>query len=265
MKMISNNGRPLILVSNDDGYNAPGLHKLVNCLKQLAKLVIVAPDRKRSGSSMSITNRDMVEVERIETNTNDIEWYKCSGTPVDCVKLAFCDLMKSPPDLVISGINKGYNIGNDSLYSGTVSVGLEAATKGYHALCFSYGDSSSDADYNCCVGPILAITKSILQHHSESRILLNVNIPPCPKANVEFKVCHQGSGHWDEEWVLAEENNGTRKYRHSGLFVNTSPNDIGSDIWALKHGYVSVVPLGTDLTDNNAKNNVEELLTWSKS
>ncbi len=257
MKKNIRNKIPRILVSNDDGYLAPGLRMLVKSIQHLAKLIIVAPNQKRSGSSMSITNREHISLERIENYSSDgAIWYKSSGTPVDCIKLALSNLLESPPDLVIGGINRGYNIGNDSLYSGTVSIGLESATKGIPAICFSYGDISTNADYNCCQEPIQHLVQWVLNNRTNKVLLLNVNIPINYTSKRGMKICHQAAGYWQKEWTLTDIKGEISEYKQSGVFINSDENDIDSDIWALKQGKVSVVPLKTDLTDYKQINNL---------
>lgn len=250
---------PYILISNDDGFFAPGLHLLVDSIKDFARLVIVAPDKKRSGSSMSITNRNDIELQFLEElSSHDISWYKCSGTPVDCIKVALSNLMMQSPVMVIGGINKGYNIGNESLYSGTVAIGIESLTKGIPALSFSFGNTQEDADYECCRPVVRKIVKFMLGISSNSTFLLNVNIPAMMNSH-DIKICHQAKGHWDKEWTLMESIGDIRRYKRSGKFVRAMQDDTKSDIWALEHGFVSVVPLLSNLTDNQKIDTLKKL------
>ena len=254
--------KPLILVTNDDGMFAPGIRNLIEVARQFGEVVVVAPNSPQSAKGHAITIEDPLRLHSVDV-FNDIEAYECSGTPVDCVKLAKNVILKDrKPDLCLSGINHGSNASINIIYSGTLSAAMEASLEGIPSIGFSLLDYSLDADFRSSK----VIAEKLIDYSLNDDIkecnLLNVNIPNLPIDNIKgIKVCRQAEGSWTEEFIEAEDPRGQKYYWLTGRFVteDLSPD---TDLWALENGYVSVVPSGHDLTIYNAiagNKNIESL------
>jgi len=170
--------RPLILVTNDDGINAPGIRALIEVMKSLGDVCVVAPDSPQSGMGHAITTNNAIYSNRIgfEDESGIIE-YSCSGTPVDCVKFAMDQVLDRKPDLCVSGINHGSNSSINVIYSGTMSAAVEAGTQGIPAIGFSLLDHSVDADFNPAKRFVKIIARQTLKRKLPKGVVLNVNIP----------------------------------------------------------------------------------------
>lgn len=239
--------RPLILVTNDDGIIAPGIKNLVSIVSKIGDVIVVSPDSPQSGQGHAITIIEPLRLNRVDA-FSDIEAYECSGTPVDCVKLAKHVILKDrrAPDLCVSGINHGSNASINIIYSGTMSAAMEASLHGIDSIGFSLLDYSWDADFAHCEEHILKICNSVLRKEHDGTVLLNVNIPSQEPIQ-GIKICKQANGAWIEDFQVGEDPRGEKYYWLTGRFVNkdTSKN---SDIQALEDGYISVVPSHHDLT-----------------
>ena len=244
--------KPLILVTNDDGATAPGIRALVEIAKELGEVVVVAPDSPQSGQGHAITLRDILRVDPI-TIYSGIEAYACSGTPVDCVKLATKVVLKGrKPDLCVSGINHGSNASLNILYSGTMSAAMEASMEGINAIGFSLLDYSEKANFEPSKRFVRQIMEHVLEHGLENTRLLNVNIPRLPAKEIKgIRICRQAEATWNEEFVEAKDPLGRSYYWLTGQFKNLDTGE-DTDIWALNNGYVSVVPSRHDLTSYDA-------------
>ncbi len=241
--------RPLILVTNDDGIAAPGLRALVEISAQLGEVLIVAPDSPQSGQGHAITIHEPLRLNKVSL-FGELEAYECTGTPVDCVKLAKHVLLKGrQPDLCVSGINHGSNASINIIYSGTLSAALEASLEGIDSIGFSLLDYSWDADFEPCKPFIRRLMEHVLRHGIGNGCkLLNVNFPRLPQEQLKgFKVCRQADGRWKEHYVEHLDPRGQPYYWLTGEFISTDMAE-DTDIWALEHGFVSVVPSGHDLT-----------------
>lgn len=243
--------KPLILVSNDDGITAPGIRNLVDAVKHLGEVVIVAPDSPQSAMGHAVTISKPLRLDK--TNIyGDIQAYQCSGTPADCVKLAVDKILHRKPDLMVSGINHGSNSSINVLYSGTMSAAMEAAIEGIPAVGFSLCDFAYDADFSLAKKIATKVAQNILQHGMQPSTLLNVNIPKIVEADFKgTKVCRQAVAKWKEEFDERLDPNGRKYYWLTGKFIN---NDKGNDTdeWALANNYASVVPVHFDLTAHHA-------------
>ena len=239
--------KPLILVSNDDGVNAKGINALIESLKELGKLYVVAPDGPRSGQSSAITVNEPLRAKLIKEEEN-LKIYKCNGTPTDCVKLAINQILPQKPDLVVSGINHGSNASISVLYSGTMGAALEACVHGIPAIGFSLCNLSPKADMNQAMKYAFNISKLVLENGLPENICLNVNIPDVEDIK-GIKISHQAKGKWVEEFVKKEDPYGRNYYWLTGSFKNYEPENKNSDDYALKNAYVSVVPCKIDMTD----------------
>ncbi|MBK7408045.1 MAG: 5'/3'-nucleotidase SurE [Saprospirales bacterium] len=241
-----------ILVTNDDGMAAPGLRALVEVARQLGEVVVVAPDSPQSGQGHAITISDPLRLNKVEV-FEGLEAYECSGTPVDCVKLAKHVILKNQViDLCVSGINHGSNASINIIYSGTLSAAMEASLEGINSIGFSLLDYSWDADFRAAQHYIRPLMEHVLQNGVSECQLLNVNIPRLPLEKIKgVRVCRQADARWKENFVEATDPRGQKYYWLTGEFINEDLED-DTDIWALGNGYVSVVPSGHDLTNYRA-------------
>lgn len=245
--------KPLILVTNDDGITAPGIRALVEVAKELGEVVIVAPDAPQSGMGHAITISKPIRLHPNERVFEGMESYECSGTPVDCVKLAKHVILKDrTPAICLSGINHGSNASINIIYSGTLSAAMEASLEGIPSIGFSLLDYSYDADFEACKPYVKQLIEWVLTNGLEEGSLLNVNIPDLPYDEIAgIRVCRQADARWIEEFTEAEDPRGQKYYWLTGRFSNNDKaND--TDIWALENKYIAVVPSMHDLTNYSA-------------
>jgi 5'-nucleotidase len=248
---------PFILVCNDDGVTAPGIQALIEATKDLGRLMVVAPDKPQSGTGHGITINSTLRLNKLHEEEN-LEIYSCSGTPVDCIKLAIYRLLPVKPDVIISGINHGSNASITVIYSGTMSAAVEGSLEGGPSIGFSLLDHDINADFEASKEIARTITKKVLEEGLPEGVCLNVNIPKLHYNEIMgIKVCRQAEGNWVEEFESRVDPVGKEYYWLTGKFVNyDSGND--TDIWALENNYVSVVPVQHDLTAHNAINTITE-------
>lgn len=238
--------RPRILISNDDGVSAKGLRRLVEFVKELGEILVVAPDAARSGQSGAISACKPLRITKVDEAEN-VSYYACNGTPVDCVKLALHCFRDFRPDIVLSGINHGSNSGVSVLYSGTMGVAQEGCVVGIPSIGFSLLSHDADADFEPCREIVCDITRRVLTEGLPPLVCLNVNIPTTPIQGV--RVCRQARGYWSEEFELRPmTGENADAYWLTGHFVNTEPNAPDTDEYLLSKGYVSVVPCCCDMT-----------------
>lgn len=252
--------KPLILITNDDGLFAPGIKALLEVVQEVGTPIIVAPDSPQSGKGHAISIHEPLRLKKVDT-FEGVEAYECSGTPVDCVKLARNVVLKGRvPDLCVSGINHGSNVAINILYSGTMSAAMEASLEGMDSIGFSLLDFTFEANFEPgkpYIKEIIEYTlKNGLSDHSK---LLNVNIPNLPANELKgIRVCRQANAGWKEDFLENKDPLDRPYYWMSGEFVN---NDKGedSDVWALQNGYISVVPCQHDLTAYKAMSAIRGL------
>jgi 5'-nucleotidase len=249
--------RPLILVTNDDGITAPGIRKLIEIMNTIGDVVVVAPDSPQSGMGHAITIDSTLTCDKLKVDNGSQEEYKCSGTPADCVKLAIREVLGRKPDLCVSGINHGSNSSVNVIYSGTMSAAIEAGIEGIPAIGFSLLDYSWDANFNILEDEVVKITKNVLKNGLPEGVVLNVNFPKTDKFK-GIKICRQAKGNWEETFDKRVSPNGKEYYWLSGKFTNLDKGE-DTDIWALEHDYVSVVPVQFDLT---AHHFLQKLNNW---
>lgn len=245
--------KPLILVSNDDGITSKGILTLINVMKQIGDVLVVAPNSPQSGMGHAITVGETLRLKE-SFIFEGVRAYECSGTPADCVKMARHFVLKDKiqPDVVVSGINHGSNTSISVLYSGTMSAAIEGAIEGTPAIGFSLCDYSHDADFSHTEEYIKKITLQVLQKGLPKGVALNVNFPP--KQNEQLKgvrVCRQANAKWVEEFVQRHDPNGRPYFWMTGNFVNFDKGQ-DNDEWAIANNYVSVVPCQFDLTAHSA-------------
>ncbi|NND34599.1 MAG: 5'/3'-nucleotidase SurE [Saprospiraceae bacterium] len=241
--------QPLILVTNDDGILAPGLAALVEVVREIGEVIVVAPDSPQSGKGHAITIDEPLRINEVEA-FDEVRAYECSGTPVDCVKLAMNVIEKDRPfDLCVSGINHGSNASINIIYSGTLSAAMEASLEGVNSIGFSLLDYSFDADFSKCKSYIAEICRLALEHGLGETNLLNVNIPLGDIKGV--RICRQAEARWVEEFQQGKDPRGKSYYWLTGRFDNgSSPEE--TDLKALDEGYISIVPSMHDLTHYKA-------------
>lgn len=232
-----------ILLSNDDGYDAPGIRALWDCLHQLnlhSELRLIAPDRNRSAASNSLT---LMEPLRIQEQADQI--YSVNGTPTDCVHLGINGAMDFQPDMVISGINAGANMGDDVLYSGTVAAATEGRFLGKPSIAVSL---CGDQHFDTAVQVLLTLFKELDQLLFDKTTILNINIPDCPYEAIQgIKVTRLGSRHCSEKVVTSTDPRGKKIY-WVGQAGQAQDASEGTDFHAIENGYVSITPLKVDLT-----------------
>lgn len=243
--------KPLILVTNDDGITAPGIRTLIETMKEFGEVVVVAPDSPQSGMGHAVTLHQPLRLDEVDIYP-DIRAFQSSGTPVDCVKLAVDIVLDRKPDLLVSGINHGSNSSINVIYSGTMSAAVEGAIEGISSIGFSLLDYSYHANFKPLVPYIRQIASEVLEKQLPAGTLLNVNFPKAEKFKdiKGVRVCRQALAKWEENFVERTDPNGRQYYWMTGRFVNDDQGD-DTDEWALKHGYVSVVPVQFDLTDHH--------------
>lgn len=245
--------KPLILVTNDDGYQAKGINSLVESLIGLGEIVVVAPDGPRSGMSSAITSIHPIRCHQIRKDEeNDVTIYACSGTPVDCVKLGISEILGRKPDLLVSGINHGSNASVCVLYSGTMGAAIEGALFKVPSIGFSLLDHDYNADFSHTYPITRALSQKILETGLPTGVCLNVNVPHVKDELKGMKVCRQAAGQWVEEFKRSEDGANKQVFWLTGRFDNDEPNDEATDEWALANGYASIVPIKVDMTDHDS-------------
>lgn len=256
--------KPLILVTNDDGIVAPGIRALVELASELGEVVVVAPDSPQSGKGHAITIHDPLRLKKVKVFPG-IEAWECSGTPVDCVKLAKHVVLKGRQiDLCVSGINHGSNASVNILYSGTMSAAMEASLENIRSIGFSLLDFSFDADFSPAKQWIKQIMEFMLARPFQHGLLLNVNIPKLPADDIRgLRICRQADARWVETFVEGIDPSGQPYYWLTGEFINADSGD-DTDVWALENGYVSIVPSKHDLTNYHAMDTLAALNEISK-
>ena len=192
--------RPVILVTNDDGITAPGLHALVEAVLPLGDVFVVAPDSPQSGMGHAITINNLLRLDKVDMR-NEATWYQCSGTPVDCVKIAIDKILHRKPDLCVSGINHGSNSSINVIYSGTMSAAMEGAIEGIPSVGFSFLNYALDADFTAPKKFARVIANNVLKHGLPEGTLLNVNIPKLSFKEIKgVKICRQAMAKWEEKF-----------------------------------------------------------------
>ena len=244
--------KPLILVTNDDGISAPGIRALIAVMSEIGTVVVVAPDSPQSATGHGITINNTLFINKISKETDDIQEYSTSGTPVDCVKLAVNEILKRKPDLCVSGVNHGSNSSINVIYSGTMSAAVEAGIEGIPAIGFSLLDYDWNANFEHIKSFIKKITLEVLEKGLPDSVVLNVNFPKLEEKNIKgIKICRQAKALWMEKFDKRKTPQGRDYYWLTGEFVNEDKGE-DTDEWALANGYISVVPVQFDLTAHHA-------------
>lgn len=248
--------RPYILITNDDGAEAPGIAVLTRLMMEIGDVVVVAPDGPRSAQSNALTVTQPIRYRKIEER-DGLKRYSCTGTPTDCVKLALNEIVERKPDLLVSGINHGSNSAINVIYSGTMGAVLEGCENGILSIGFSIDSHSLSADFSHFEPYILKITQEALKNGLPNATCLNVN---APKDNiVGVKVSRQCDGCWTKEFEKRNDPQGRPYFWLTGYFENHEPDAEDTDEWAILNGYVSIVPTKIDLTAYEA---MEAIKKW---
>lgn len=238
--------RPLILITNDDGYDSKGLKTLISVAQSYGDVVVVAPEHNASGLSHSFTAQRPLRVREISSEEG-LSIYACDGTPVDCVKLGQEYFCPRTPSLVLSGINHGSNSSINILYSGTMGAVLEASLLDIKAVGFSLVDYDPLVDFTSVILYIKAMIGIVLENPMPSQVCLNVNIPRNVDNIKGIRLCRQSKAQWIDCYRKCEDPRGVPYYWIDGEFV-CDDNGEGTDQYALEHGYISIVPTTTDFT-----------------
>lgn len=239
----------LILITNDDGINAPGIRFLIDCLKPLARIIVVAPMTPMSGMGHAVTIREPLRLKQVLIGDNIAE-YKTNGTPVDCVKLAMNVLPNCKPDLIVSGINHGSNASVNVFYSGTMAAVIEGCMLGIPSIGFSSVNYAADVNFSGFADYIKRIVVSALETGIPDHTCLNVNFPETEIVK-GLKVCRQAMAYWKEDFDERIDPHDSPYFWLRGQFVMTDSGD-DHDEACLAAGYVSVVPINIDITAHNA-------------
>jgi len=256
---LKTNKRPLFLVSNDDGIYANGLAALVEVVKKHGDVVVVAPDKGNSAKSHAVTLDQPIYYTFIRQDEN-VRYYSCSGTPVDCVKIAVNKIMDIKPDFVVSGINHGSNASINVIYSGTMGAAIEGCILGIPSIGFSITDHSHEADLSAAKHYCNEILEQMIDWPLSQGTCLNVNIPSIPLEQMKgVKVCRQTKGFWSEDFFERMHPHGKKYFWLTGEYLNCEPGAQDTDEWALKNGYIAVVPVQVDLT---AYSELDQLKTF---
>lgn len=232
----------LILVTNDDGISANGVHELIDRLLQFGDVICVCPDGPRSGQSMAITVNGPIPLHQ-HPDYHGAKMYSIGGTPVDCVKLSMHHILPHTPDLVVAGINHGSNAAVNVLYSGTMGAAMEGCAFGIPSIGFSLTDHDPNADFSPCFKAIDTIIPFMLKHGMPQDICLNVNIPNIHKTPKQMRICTPCRGKWNDEYKPYTDPFGKPFFWLTGVYENMEPDNDHTDEWALAHGHISVVPV----------------------
>ena len=253
--------QPIILITNDDGVTAPGIRSLVEAVKDLGKIVVVAPDKPQSGMGHAITIGSPLRLQKVHL-MDDVETWQCSGTPVDCVKLAVDKVLHRKPDLCLSGINHGANHSINVIYSGTMSAAIEASIESIPSIGFSLLNYSMEADFTGAKKYARLLVEQLLKRKLDKHFCLNVNFPNVDVSLIKgVKVCRQAYAKYVEDFNERKDPSGKNYYWLTGEFKNFDKGK-DTDVWALEHNFVSVVPVQFDLTNYKLKEELETKLKF---
>jgi 5'-nucleotidase len=251
--------KPLLLVTNDDSISAPGIRALISVMQEIGEVIVVAPDSPQSAMGHAITINNTLHLNKISAENAEITEYSCSGTPVDCVKMAVNELMDRKPDLCVSGVNHGSNSSINVIYSGTMSAAVEAGIEGIPAIGFSLLDYNWNADFEPIKPFIKKIVLQVLKNGLAEGTVLNVNFPKLATDEIKgIKICRQAKAIWQEKFDKRVTPFGKEYYWLTGEFINLDKGE-DTDEWALANNYISVVPVQFDLT---AHHTISQLNTW---
>jgi 5'-nucleotidase len=247
--------RPLLLISNDDGYQAKGINSLVDMLKDMADIIVCAPDDARSGFSCAFSAGVPLRL-TLQHKEEGVEIWSCNGTPVDCVKMALANICQRRPDMVIGGINHGDNASVNTHYSGTMGVTMEGCLKYIPSLAFSLCDQASDADFEPMRSYVREMTLRVLDEGLPKGACLNINFPKGGDY-AGVKVCRMAYGTWYNETEQHHHSRGYDYWWMIGHYRNDEPEAEDTDKWALENGYIAITPTTIDVTAYEAMDQIK--------
>lgn len=251
--------RPLILISNDDGYEAKGINCLIDMVKDYGDVLVCAPDGPRSGQACAFSATTPLTL-TLQRKDEGVEVWSCNGTPVDCVKMALANLCPRKPDVVIGGINHGDNASVNTHYSGTMGVVLEGSMKYIPSVAYSLCDYRADADFRPMDSYVRDITQRVLRDGLPQGVCLNVNFPVMEDGR-EYngvKVCRMSRGSWLNETSCCRHPRGYDYWWMVGQYRNDELEAEDTDRWALDHGYVAITPTQVDVTAHQYLNEFKQ-------
>jgi 5'-nucleotidase len=254
-----NKKHPTILITNDDGFDSKGIAALTEVMRPFGNIVVVAPERAYSGMSHAITINIPIRIQTLKEEPN-FSSYKCSGTPVDCIKIALDQILDDKPDYLVSGINHGSNASVSAIYSGTMAAALEGSINGIPSVGFSLLNHAPNASFTASKHFVHTIMEKIMESGIPKDTCLNVNIPDKKLEEIQgIRPTRQAKGIWVEEFLKRTDPSHRDYYWLTGSFLNYENDAPDTDEWALNNNYVSVTPLHTDLT---AYKTLEHMQNW---
>lgn len=256
-KIMKKPNRPTILITNDDSVYSKGICELIKIAREFGDVVVVAPDRVRSGMSRAITHAEPMRLNMLHKEDGFVV-YSSSGTPVDCVKLAFFALFKEKrPELLLSGINHGSNASVNAVYSATVGAAIEGCVNNVPSVALSLCDHNENADFSHILSAVRSIIEKTLNNPLPYATYLNVNFPTGKLDGV--KVCRQADARWSEEYDQKVSDYGDVSYLLAGYFDDREPQSQDTDEWALTHQCASIVPSKVDMTNYECLSQLKDL------
>ena len=249
--------KPKILITNDDGIFAPGIYALWEAMQEVGKTTVVAPDTEQSAVGHAITLSDPLRVEGIH-RTGGFEGFAVSGTPVDCAKIAIRSLMDKKPDVLVSGINRGANLGNNIIYSGTVSAATEGTMLGIPSVAISINSFNSD-EFRGAKETAIKVVHYLINNTLPSGTLLNVNVPYCPPEEIRgIRITRQGHQYFQDDFDQRTDPRGRTYYWMKGKIVDDD-QELYYDSKAVRDGYVSITPIHFQMTNESYFTKLEEI------
>ena len=250
--------KPKILITNDDGIFAPGIYALWEAMQEVGQTTVVAPDTEQSAVGHAITLSDPLRVEGIH-RTGGFEGFAVSGTPADCAKIAIRSLMDKKPDVLISGINRGANLGNNIIYSGAVSAATEGTMLGIPSVAISINSFNSD-EFRGAKETAIKVVHYLTNNTLPSGTLLNVNVPYCPPEEIKgIKVTRQGNQYFQDDFDQRKDPRGRTYYWMKGKIVDDD-QELYYDSKAVCDGYVSITPIHFQMTNESYFTKLEEII-----
>lgn len=247
-----------ILVSNDDGINAPGLFHLKQALDYVGEVTVIAPDREWTASGHAKTMHKPLRINELRLPDGSLA-YVSNGSPADCVALAVLGFLPQLPDLVVSGINLGANVGHDITYSGTLAAAIQGTISGIPSLAASL-DTYEDGDFKYAARFVAYLAQQVLAHGLPPNVLLNVNVPSLPGEEVAgIEITRLGRRLYHDELIKRRDPRGQNYYWIGGDRPSGYAEDEGTDIWALARNRISITPIHLDMTEHEF---IEELRSW---
>jgi 5'-nucleotidase len=252
--------KPYIIISNDDGVDAPGINLLAKIDKKFGDVLVIGPKFQQSGKSHAVTVQEPLFA-NLYKEEDAVKYYVCSGTPVDCIKLGIKVFSERKPDLILAGINHGSNAGTNVFYSGTMAVAIEAVFEGVPSIGFSLLSHSHSADMSNLSTYIEHIIQVALDNPIPPDCCWNVNIPYQPENGIKgIKICPMSKGSWCDNYETRISPTNKPYYWIYGEYIDRYPK-LESDQAALSEGYISIVPINIDITDYQELSNLKQLFT----